>query len=137
MCCDNLTSNGATLRSLVDDFCALLPHAEQPTLRSWISDFVSFPSTVVDRIVPATTATDRRDVASYLGLDDEGAVVTEPFSQWVLEDNFAGARPAWESAGAIFTSDVLPYEALKLRLSERLAFRTCLPRAPSRLRIRR
>jgi fructuronate reductase len=116
VCCDNLTSNGATLRGLVDDFCSMLAPADQPVLRSWIEEFVTFPSTVVDRIVPATTSADRRDVADYLGLDDEGAVVTEPFSQWVLEDNFAGARPAWETAGAIFAADVSPYEALKLRL---------------------
>jgi fructuronate reductase len=116
VCCDNLTSNGATLRGLVDDFCSLLPAADQPALRSWIAESVAFPSTVVDRITPATTAADRSDVASSLGLDDEGAVVAEPFSQWVLEDNFAAARPAWERAGAIFTSDVTPYESLKLRL---------------------
>ena len=116
VCCDNLSSNGATLRGLVGDFCTLLPRAEQAALRSWIGESVTFPCTVVDRIVPATTAGDRRDVADYLGLDDEGAVVTEPFSQWVLEDNFAAARPAWENAGAIFTPDVSPYEALKLRL---------------------
>ncbi len=83
---------------------------------SWIAENVTFPSTVVDRIVPATTAIDRSDVATFLGMDDEGPVVTEPFSQWVLEDNFAAPRPAWERAGAIFTTDVRPYEALKLRL---------------------
>jgi fructuronate reductase len=114
--CDNLTNNGGTLRGLVDDFCSLLPRTEQAPLRAWIDDFVAFPSTVVDRIVPATAPADRNDVANYLGLDDEGAVVTEPFSQWVVEDNFAATRPDWESAGAIFTPDVLPYEALKLRL---------------------
>ena len=116
VCCDNLPSNGATLRGLVDDFCSLLPSTDQSTLRSWIEESVAFPSTVVDRITPATTAADRGDVANHLGLDDEGAVVTEPFSQWVLEDNFAAARPAWQSAGAIFASDVTPYESLKLRL---------------------
>ena len=116
VCCDNLPSNGATLRGLVDDFCSLLPVADQSSLRSWIDESVAFPSTVVDRITPATTSADLGDVANYLGLDDEGAVVTEPFSQWVLEDNFAGARPAWETAGAVFTADATPYEALKLRL---------------------
>jgi fructuronate reductase len=116
VCCDNLTNNGATLRGLVDDFCSLLPRTHQSALHSWIEDFVTFPSTVVDRMVPAITPADRSEVARYLDLDDEGAVVAEPFSQWVLEDNFAAARPAWESAGAIFTSDVSPYEALKLRL---------------------
>ena len=116
VCCDNLTDNGGTLRGLVDDFCGLLPFDKQSGLVSWIAENVTFPSTVVDRIVPATTAVDRSDVATFLGMDDEGPVVTEPFSQWVLEENFASARPTWERAGAIFTPDVMPYEALKLRL---------------------
>ena len=116
VCCDNLTDNGDTLRGLVDDFCELLPAGERSGLVAWIAGNVTFPSTVVDRIVPATTATDRSDVATFLGMDDEGSVVTEPFSQWVLEENFASPRPAWESAGAIFTTDVRPYEALKLRM---------------------
>jgi fructuronate reductase len=116
VCCDNLTDSGGTLRGLVDDFCGLLPPAARAGLVSWIAANVTFPSTVVDRIVPATTEIDRSDVATFLGLDDEGPVVTEPFSQWVLEENFAADRPAWETAGAIFTSDVRPYEALKLRL---------------------
>jgi fructuronate reductase len=116
VCCDNLTNNGATLRGLVDDFCSLLPRADQTAVNRWIEESVTFPSTVVDRITPATTAADRSEVGDYLGLDDEGAVVTEPFSQWVLEDNFAAARPAWERAGATLTSDVSPYESLKLRL---------------------
>ena len=116
VCCDNLPSNGVMLHGLVDEFCSLVPTADRSTLQSWIEEFVTFPSTVVDRITPATTATDRNDVANLLGLDDEGAVITEPFSQWVLEDKFAAARPAWESAGAVLTSDVSPYESLKLRL---------------------
>jgi fructuronate reductase len=116
VCCDNLTANGATLRGLVGDFCTLLPPDEQSGLVSWIAHNVSFPSTVVDRMVPATTPIDRSDVAYFLGLHDEGAVVTEPFSQWVIEDDFAAARPAWDTAGAIFTDHVAPYEALKLRL---------------------
>lgn len=113
--CDNLNKNGATLQGLVEQFCALLPAVEQP-VASWIAQHVTFPSTVVDRIVPATTAADRGDVAAYLGLDDEAAVVTEPFSQWVIEERFAAPRPAWEKAGAVFTDDVAPYEAMKLRL---------------------
>jgi fructuronate reductase len=116
VCCDNLTNNGATLRSLVTDFCAMLPKSEGRALAEWIADTIAFPSTMVDRIVPATTTTDLLEVRELLDLSDQGAVVAEPFSQWVIEDNFAAARPAWERAGAIFTSDVAPYEAMKLRL---------------------
>jgi len=116
ICCDNLTNNGATLRGLVADFCELLPAAEGAALATWIADNVTFPSTVVDRIVPATTSADLAEVASVLKLDDVAAVVTEPFSQWVIEDAFATARPAWQDVGVTFTADVAPYESLKLRL---------------------
>ena len=114
--CDNLPSNGAVLRGLVADFCAALPAAEGEPLATWIAGSVSFPSSMVDRIVPATTDDDRAEAARLLGCEDHGVVVTEPFRQWVVEDDFAAGRPAWERAGAVLTADVAPYEAMKLRL---------------------
>jgi len=114
VCCDNLPSNGATLRDLVHDFARR--RAPRDGLSAWLADHVRFPSTMVDRIVPATTAADRRALAAATGLADEGLVVTEPFSQWVIEDYFAGPRPAWERAGAIMTDRVWPYERIKLRM---------------------
>ena len=113
LCCDNLADNGATLRALVGDFVA---RAGDDGLAAWIADSVRFPSTMVDRIVPAATDADRAEVARLLGVADEGTVVTEPFRQWVIEDDFAAGRPAWERAGATLTDDVAPYETLKLRL---------------------
>jgi fructuronate reductase len=71
---------------------------------------------MVDRIVPATTDADRAEIEALLGMRDEAAVVTEPFSQWVIEDRFKGPRPAWESHGAQITSDVHAYENAKLRM---------------------
>ncbi len=109
--CDNLPANGTTLRGLVADFCAALPAGDR--LMEWIAASVAFPSCVVDRIVPSTAAADLAAVAGSLGVRDEGAVVAEPFSQWVVEDTFAAGRPAWD---AVFTTDVAPYEAAKLRL---------------------
>lgn len=111
--CDNLAHNGRTLGGLVDEFVAAL--RDEP-LAEWIAAQVSFPSTVVDRIVPATTAHDRADARRLIGLDDFGTVVTEPFKQWVIEDDFPGGRPAWEKAGALLTGDVTPYEVIKLRM---------------------
>ncbi|HEY7486330.1 MAG TPA: mannitol dehydrogenase family protein [Streptosporangiaceae bacterium] len=108
LCCDNLPSNGSTLRGLVDDF------AGAAGVR--ITCEVTFPSTMVDRITPATTPADLDAVERLLGLRDLAAVVTEPFSQWVIEDHFAAGRPAWDKGGAIFTGDVAPYESMKLRL---------------------
>jgi mannitol 2-dehydrogenase len=71
---------------------------------------------MVDRITPATTAADRDFLVDEFGLIDRWPVVAEPFMQWVIEDSFAEGRPPWEDAGALFTSDVEPYEILKLRL---------------------
>jgi fructuronate reductase len=114
VCCDNLPDNGRTVAGLVGDFAERLPQAGE--LRAFIGDSVRFPSTMVDRITPATTAPDRAAIAAALGVEDQGAVITEPFRQWVIEDDFAAPRPAWERAGAITTDDVRPYERLKLRL---------------------
>ncbi len=112
VCCDNLPHNGALLRGLVDVFA----RARDPALADWIARKVAFPSTMVDRIVPATTAGDIAQNDAALGLEDRAPVVHEPFSQWVIEDAFATERPAWELAGATFTDDVAPFESMKLRL---------------------
>jgi fructuronate reductase len=114
--CDNLPANGTAVAGLVTDFCAALAGRLGGRLGSWIAESVCFPSTLVDRIVPATTEADREEVARRLGLRDEAAVVAEPFSQWVIEDEFAVGRPRWEAAGALLTPNVAPYEAVKLRL---------------------
>jgi fructuronate reductase len=86
-------------------------------LAGFIRNEVLFPSTMVDRITPATTDDDRTSIAARLGLDDASPVVTEPFTQWVIEDRFSrGLRPDWSVAGAEFVTDVAPYENMKLRL---------------------
>ncbi|GAA3548768.1 hypothetical protein GCM10022419_031360 [Nonomuraea rosea] len=107
--CDNLPDNGATLARLVAELC-------EPPLLAWVEENVTFPATMVDRIVPATTRADLDDMAARLGVRDLAAVVTEPFAQWVIEDRFAGDRPAWDEAGALLVEDVRPYERMKLRL---------------------
>ncbi len=107
--CDNLAGNGAALRA------AVLSGAP-PELGSWIDESCSFPSTVVDRITPATTAADRSTVAALMGWDDHAVAVTEPASEWVIEDRFRGPRPPWEQAGARVVEDVAPFEQRKLRL---------------------
>jgi fructuronate reductase len=114
--CDNLADNGTVLAGLVRSFAAAMPSAEGEALLGYLESSVRFPSTMVDRIVPATTDADRAAVRSLLGVDDEAVVVAEPFRQWIITDDFAGPRPAWELAGAVFTDDVAPWEAAKLRL---------------------
>jgi fructuronate reductase len=85
-------------------------------LRRWIEECVTFPSTMVDRIVPATTPEDVDKVSEALGARDPGAVVGEPFRQWVIEDKFAGERPPLDLAGATFVADAKPYEQIKMRV---------------------
>jgi fructuronate reductase len=111
--CDNLSGNGPILRELVLDFAA---RCAADDLAQWIEAEIAFPSTMVDRMVPAVTAAHRAASEERLGLSDAGALVTEPFSQWVIEDRFPGGRPAWERAGATLASDVAPYERVKLRM---------------------
>lgn len=112
LCCDNLPSNGHVLAGLVRDFAAL----RDDRLAAWIEANGAFPSTMVDRIVPATTEADIAEVASLLGLDDAAPVVGEPFRQWAVEDVFAAGRPAWDKVGAQMVSEVAPFEFMKLRM---------------------
>jgi len=114
--CDNLSNNGSHTGRLVREFIQALPAAERDDLLDWLDYAVTFPNTMVDRIVPATTDAYRRAVAEQLGLRDQIPVPAEPFMMWVLEDRFAAGRPRWERGGAVFTDDVEPYELLKLRL---------------------
>ncbi len=110
--CDNLPANGRLLRRALLDFAALAGSG----VETWIDDKVRFPATMVDRIVPATTNEDIVAAARATGVHDAGLVCTEPYMQWVIEDDFANGRPCWEQAGALLVDDVEPYETAKLRL---------------------
>jgi fructuronate reductase len=110
--CDNLPANGRTTRRVLTRLAAL----REPSLGRWVEATLACPSSMVDRIVPATTDEDRAGVAAALGLADAWPVVAEPFSQWVIEDHFPLGRPRWEIAGATFVPDVAPYERMKLRM---------------------
>ena len=112
LCCDNLPSNGATVRRVLSRLGAL----RDAGLGDFIENEVAFPSTMVDRIVPATTDADRATIAATLGVRDAWPVMTEPFCQWVIQDWFPQGRPRLEDAGAEMVSDVAPHEKMKLRL---------------------
>jgi fructuronate reductase len=106
--CDNLSGNGQKLRAAVADF------ARAAGLR--LTADIRFPDTMVDRITPATTDGIRFEIEAASGCVDAAAVLTEAFSEWIVEDDFAGPRPAWEAAGVEIVPDVGPYEMRKLRL---------------------
>lgn len=110
--CDNIQHNGAIAKASVLDVARLL----DPDLATWIEVNVAFPSSMVDRITPATGIEDIASISEELGVRDEWPVVSEPFSQWIVEDSFPCGRPALEKVGVVFVDDVGDYEALKLRL---------------------
>ncbi|WP_445628024.1 mannitol dehydrogenase family protein [Nostoc sp. DSM 114167] len=110
--CDNLQGNGNIARKMLTAFAQM----QNPKLGSWVAEQVAFPNCMVDRITPATTPADIKMVAEQFNIDDAFPVVAEPFLQWVVEDNFSAGRPDWESVGVQMTSDVHPYEMMKIRL---------------------
>ena len=111
MSCDNLPANGQTAGRIVRRLAALMG----PEVAAY-AETAGFPSTMVDRIVPATTDADRAEVAETTGLEDAWPIMTEPFTQWVVEDDFPAGRPAFEAAGARLVHDVEPFELMKLRM---------------------
>nr|WP_244327900.1 mannitol dehydrogenase family protein [Roseibium sp. RKSG952] len=115
--CDNLPDNGRLVRKVVLGFAERL----DPELARWIGTEARFPSTMVDRIVPATQPEDIETLAARTGSYDAAPVFHEPFRQWVIEDDFVPAhgkdrRPALEAAGVQMVKDVAPYEQMKLRM---------------------
>lgn len=110
--CDNLPSNGATLSAALSAFA----EARDPALARFIAEAVACPSSMVDRIVPATTDADRAAIDARLGVADAWPVVGEPYFQWVIEDRFSSERPRFEESGVEFVADVRPFEHMKLRL---------------------
>lgn len=112
MSCDNMPENGHVMRNVVTAYA----RAVDAELAAWIEQHVTFPSTMVDRIVPAVTADTLDKIENLTGVRDPAGVACEPFRQWVIEDNFVAGRPQWEKAGAELVSDVIPFEEMKLRM---------------------
>ncbi|MFI3319790.1 MAG: mannitol dehydrogenase family protein [Rikenellaceae bacterium] len=110
--CDNLQHNGDTCKRVFNAFVS----KQDPQLAEWMSTNVTFPNSMVDRITPATTPADVERINETLDAHDGAPVYCEDFIQWVVEDNFIAGRPAWERVGVEFTSDVDPFEKMKLSL---------------------
>ncbi|MFC1518588.1 mannitol dehydrogenase family protein [Pseudomonadota bacterium] len=110
--CDNLPSNGRITERVVNQFAEKV----DMTVAAWIKQNISFCNSMVDRIVPATTEQDIHFVSQKIGLTDQATVITEPFKQWVIEDNFANDRPEWDKVGVLFVKNVEAFEDMKLRL---------------------
>ena len=110
MCCDNISAGGEKLK---DGVLYLLSQHSAKAL-AWAKTHVSFISSMVDRVCPATDDALKASVLRDTGREDLRPVSAEPFRQWVIEDNFAGERPAFDSVGAVFVDDISPFEDMKL-----------------------
>jgi mannitol-1-phosphate/altronate dehydrogenase len=110
--CDNMRHNGAAARTATLSLARL----RDQNLAGWISENVSFPSSMVDRITPETTLDERDAIEDAFGVADRWPVITEPFSQWIIEDDFCNGRPPLDQVGVRFVDDVQPYELMKTRL---------------------
>ena len=110
--CDNLSTNGKVAERIVQTMASAL----NSELADWLTDHVSFPSSMVDRIVPQTSDRDLDAFEAANGYRDRALISGEGFTQWIIEDNFRGMRPAWDVAGAQFVDNVAPFEQAKLQL---------------------
>jgi mannitol 2-dehydrogenase len=112
LCCDNVPDNTQAARTALVSFAAL----QDTALARWIDTHVAFPSTMVDRITPATSNSERQFVERTFGVADKWPVLTEPYCQWVIEDTFSDGRPPLEEVGAQFVADVSDHKLVKTRL---------------------
>ena len=112
MSCDNLQDNGYLSKRVFTAFAGL----RDPDLGDWVEREARFPNSMVDRITPVTTDTDRGEIRERFGIEDLWPVVCEPYTQWVLQDAFTAGRPPYEQVGVQVVEQVEPYELMKLRL---------------------
>jgi mannitol 2-dehydrogenase len=110
--CDNVPRNGDAARDATLSAAARLDE----TLPAWVERHCTFPNSMVDRITPVTSPEDREWLRDSAGIVDGWPVVSEPFRQWVMEDDFAADRPSWEDAGALFSDRIDDWEQYKLRM---------------------
>lgn len=113
--CDNLSSNGDKTKRVIIEFAQALTSLPEGFL-NYLTAKITYPNSMVDRIVPNTEAHHLLMAQQRLGVIDSSPVPAEAFTMWVLEDNFATGRPDWASQGAIFSNHVAQYEVMKLRL---------------------
>jgi mannitol 2-dehydrogenase len=112
LCCDNIPDDTQAARTALVSFAAL----KDPGLARWIDTHVAFPSTMVDRITPQTSNSERQFVEQTFGVADKWPVLTEPYCQWVIEDTFSNGRPPLHEVGAQFVADVSDHKLVKTRL---------------------
>ena len=110
--CDNIEGNGEVARQAFTNYAERV----HPGLAEWMGTHTRFPNSMVDRITPVTTPDVIAGLKDEFGVEDQWPVVAEPFTSWVLEDDFSDGRPPLEDVDVLLVDDVTPYEQMKLRL---------------------
>jgi D-arabinitol 4-dehydrogenase len=111
--CDNLRNNGVRFRTGLLDF---VTRRHDLMLTGWIEANTSCPSSMVDRITPRPQPDVAGRVKAATGRDDRAPVMSESFSQWVVEERFSAGRPAWERVGVEMVASVHAHEEAKIRV---------------------
>ena len=119
MSCDNLIMNGDFCRkkcisdlNLISKLCS-----RGDSFKKWVQEQVCFPNSMVDRITPFISDEEIKDIDKQYGIIDLSPVICEKYKSWIIEDCFVdNKRPRWEDVGSILTTDVKPYERMKLSL---------------------
>jgi len=114
--CDNIQGNGDLVRSVFLEFLTARDQVHHDDLAQWVSECISFPNAMVDRITPAADPRENERSQALLGFEDKLAVTSESYLQWVLEDAFSSDHPDWSSVGVTVVENVKPYEKIKIRL---------------------
>ena len=112
-CCDNLPQNGVLLKRCFKQYLLKKNDVE---LLNWVSENVSFPSSMVDRITLKIETNVSQEIREKFNQKDDCSVISESFIQWVIEDDFAGIRPPLEDVGVEIVDDVFSYENTKIRI---------------------
>ena len=110
MCCDNISGGG----ELIEAGVRYLLAQHDKTVLAWLDMHVSFISSMVDRVCPATDDKLKATVFQDTGRRDGSPVSAEPFRQWIIQDRFKGERPDFDQVGAVFVDDIAPFERMKL-----------------------
>lgn len=110
--CDNIKNNGDTMQKSFFNYVS----KNEPDLLPWLESNTTCPNTMVDRITPVTLPKDIEALKKEALIEDQSPVVSESFSEWVIEDNFFNHRPEWEQVGVQFVKNIAPYQNMKLQL---------------------
>jgi mannitol 2-dehydrogenase len=94
--CDNIEGNGEVARQAFTTYAERVHPVWRVDRRN-----TRFPNSMVDRITPVTTPDVIAVLQDEFGVEDQWPVAAEPFTSWVLEDDFSDGGPRWRRRRAV------------------------------------